>query len=222
MNRASTCAHYRGESGARYFDWQREIGALGGLLNLYKFAPYVRDDAAVCDFGCGGGFLLARLPGRQKVGVEVNPDARRAATERGLWTVESASELPDAHFDVIVSNHALEHTRRPLDELGVLRGKLKVGGLLICCVPVDDWRNERAYDRTDINHHLYTWTPQLLGNLATEAGYTVRSVRVLRYAWSPRLWRAFRWNRWLFDLACRVNAVMLRRYQVLLVAMRAT
>ncbi len=213
-------SHYAGDAGVRYFEWQREIGRLGGRLNLFKFAPYISEGAAVCDFGCGGGYLLEQLPGGDKVGVDVSEEARREAGGRGLRVVMSTDELPDAYFDVIVSNHALEHAVRPLDELVGLRRKLKVGGRMVFCLPVDDWRAQRIYRRDDINHHLYTWSPQLAGNLFNDAGLAVRSVRVLRHAWSPKIWRLFGWNAALFGLVCFVNSIVRRRYQLLVVAER--
>ena len=221
MNDDKVSSHYSGAKGAAYFAWQRAIGELGGRLNLFKFAPYVRAEHAVCDFGCGGGYLLEQLPGREKVGVEVNPDARRAAAERGLTVVSSSDELPDAHFDVVVSNHALEHAMRPLDEVALLRRKLRIGGIAVFCLPIDDWRTQTQYRADDVNHHLYTWTPQLIGNLMSEAGLRVRELRILRHAWSPKIHRLVGWNGGLFHFACFVNAIVKRRYQVLIVADRA-
>ncbi len=212
--------HYAGEPGVRYFEWQHGIGQLGGKLNLFKFTPYIPEGAVVCDFGCGGGYLLEHLPGREKVGVEVSAEARREAGIRGVRVLASTAELPDEHFDVIVSNHALEHAVRPLDELVGLRPKLKVGGRMVFCLPVDDWRSQRTYRPDDINHHLYTWSPQLAGNLFSDAGLAVRSVQLLRHAWSPKIWRLFGWSAPLFRLACFVNSVVRRRYQLLVVAER--
>ena len=220
MSKERVSSHYVGQTGSRYFRWQREIGRLGGALNLFKFAPHVAPDAALCDFGCGGGYLLERLLGRERVGVEVNGEARAEAASRGLRVVASAEELADDHFDVIVSNHALEHCRRPLDELCTLRRKLKPGGRMVFCLPVDDWRAGRTYRPDDINHHLYTWSAQIAGNLFQDAGLTVQSVQLLRHAWSPRIWRLVGWSNVLYRLLCFVNSVLKRRYQLLVVADR--
>jgi hypothetical protein len=46
------------------------------------------------------------------VGVEVNELARSAAQRRGLVIVSSTHELEDGIADVVISNHALEHTWR--------------------------------------------------------------------------------------------------------------
>jgi 2-polyprenyl-3-methyl-5-hydroxy-6-metoxy-1,4-benzoquinol methylase len=221
VNDDRVSSHYSGAEGAAYFAWQRAIGELGGRLNLFKFAPYVRVEHAVCDFGCGGGYLLEHLPAREKVGVEVNPDARRVAAERGLTVVSSSDELPDAYFDVVVSNHALEHAMRPLDEVALLRRKLRIGGIAVFCLPIDEWRTQTHYRADDISHHLYTWTPQLIGNLMSDAGLRVRELRILRHAWSPKIHRLVGWSGGLFHLACFVNAIVKRRYQLLVVAERA-
>ena len=41
-----------------YFDWQKQIGVLGGSLNKFKFESHVKDTDILMDFGCGGGYLL--------------------------------------------------------------------------------------------------------------------------------------------------------------------
>jgi SAM-dependent methyltransferase len=179
-------AGYTGEDGT-YWAYQRPIGRLGGELDLWKFEPHIRTSDRVVDFGCGGGYLLARLPGTEKVGVEPSPHARAEARRQGVESVASLDDLPDAWADVVVSNHALEHTLAPHDELRAIRRVLKPGGRLVLVVPVDDWRSQRRLDPDDRDHHLYTWTPLLLGSLLVEAGLEPLSVRIRTRAWHPRV-----------------------------------
>jgi SAM-dependent methyltransferase len=108
---------YRGAAAEAYFDFQRSIGELGGCLDRSKFEREIRPTDVVVDFGCGTGALLAQLSARTKIGIEVSDVARRAATERGLLTVSSSAEIDAESVDVVISNHALEHALRPLDEL---------------------------------------------------------------------------------------------------------
>jgi SAM-dependent methyltransferase len=176
---------YTGAAGAQYFAWQSAIGEVGGRLNLPKFLPYVNRSDVVLDFGCGGGYLLANLDVARKLGVEVNPAARATAARQGVETFESLSEVPSAQVDVVISNHALEHTHRPYDELTETLRVLKPGGHIVMSLPIDDWRSERRALR-NISNHLYTWTPLLLGNLLREAGFEVKECRVMTAAWSLR------------------------------------
>jgi SAM-dependent methyltransferase len=211
--------HYRGELGEEYFAWQRRGAELGAQLELHKFAPHVGPDDTVVDFGCGAGYLLGLLGAKAAVGVEPNDAARHDATERGVRVVAATSELPDHFADVVISNHALEHTLHPLEELAGIRRILQPGGRLVLYLPLDDWRRQRHTDPSDINHHLYTWTPLLLSNLLTEAGFEVLEARTVAYAWPQlhdRLYRLL--PRKAFDAVCVAWSVLRRQRQVMAVA----
>ncbi len=211
-------SHYGGARGERYFAYQHGIGELGAELNRFKFEPHLRPTDAVVDFGCGGGGLLERLEAASKTGVEVSEPARAQARARGLEVVASLSELDAASADVVISNHALEHTLSPLDELQELRRVLRAGGKLVLWLPIDDWRSQRLA-RDDPNHHLYTWTPLLLSNLLGEAGFEVAECRVVTHAWPPYTARLARLPRPLFDLLARAWATLRRRRQLAAVAL---
>jgi SAM-dependent methyltransferase len=190
-----------------------------GAVESRKFSELISPEAVVVDFGCGGGEVLAAISCRQRIGVEPNAQSALASLKRGLEVVDSVNQLPTAIADVVISNHALEHCTRPLDELKGIRRVLKPGGRLILVVPVNDWRREKRYRSADINHHLYTWTPLLLGNLLTEAGFSVERIRILTHAWPPgaRLF-AQAMPRWLFDGVCSVWSVLMRQRQIHAVA----
>ena len=214
--------HYRGELGEEYFGWQGSGADVNAAIESTKFAPHVSAGDTVVDFGCGAGALLATLPIGERVGVEPNPPARRAGEARGIRVVASTRELEDAMADVVISNHALEHTLAPLDELRELLRVLKPGGRLVLWLPLDDWRTQRRPGE-DVNHHLYTWTPLLLRNLLDEAGFEVRECRVVTHAW-PRfhhvLFKAL--PRRAFDVLARGWSVLRRRRQVMALAERPT
>jgi SAM-dependent methyltransferase len=187
----------------QYFVWQRSIGEFAGWADLPKFQPHLRETDAVVDFGCGGGYLLSRLRAADKIGVEPNPSARQVAQSHGFPVVASPDELADGLADVIISNHALEHVREPLRELERLRMKLKQGGLAVFVVPCEGARQRWRPD--DVNHHLYSWCPMSIGNLFTEAGFTVQSSDPLIYRWTPISNRIAQYGgRRAFDLSCRI------------------
>src|ERR1700722_16146211 len=91
-------SHY----GAEYFKYQFEIGRFGGWANLTKFSKFIQPDMNVLDFGCGCGFLLAKLNCKERLGIEVNPVARAKAGEVGVRTVASTSEIEDGWADIII------------------------------------------------------------------------------------------------------------------------
>ncbi len=209
-----------GHYDAGYFSWQSQIGRFGGWANLSKFQEFVPPDAAVLDYGCGGGYLLAHLACRARAGIDVNPVARRTAEKFGIPTYANAGEVADAWADVIISNNALEHTQYPFQELQGLWPKLKPGGIIVFVVPCESIRY--AWQPGDINRHLYSWSPMCLGNLFTEAGFSVLECKPYIHKWPPHYRALARLlGRRLFDLVCRIYGRIERSwFQVRVVARR--
>jgi SAM-dependent methyltransferase len=146
---------------AKYFAQQSKTGRFRGWADFSKFGRYVRGDMKVIDFGCGGGFLLANISCREKIGIEINPAARAEAGRNGVRTVGSAGEIEDGWADLIISNHALEHCREPLRELTDLLPKLAVGGMAVFVFPCESARTKYTADNRE--HHLYSWSPMSAG-----------------------------------------------------------
>jgi SAM-dependent methyltransferase len=213
--------HYTGEAGSKYFDWQNKNGEVSGRIEARKFKAYIKPTDRVLDFGCGGGHVLRNLECTRRVGVEINPAARTIAVQGGIECHESIADVEDNSIDVVISNHALEHVQFPISILRALHNKLRPSGVLVLCVPIDDWRTQQKYDCQDISHHLHTWTPQLLGNSLFEAGFTPDqfSIRVLRHSWFPGTARIYgKLPELLFDVLCQMFAFVSKRRQLLAVA----
>lgn len=159
-----------------------------------------------------------------KVGVDPNEHNRRSAAELGVRAVATTQELEEASVDVMISTHALEHTLYPYAELLALRRVLRPWGRLALCVPINDWRAERQPRLDDPNHHLYTWTPLLLANLLQEAGFLAKRSNVVHYGTPGRL--TYPLARLLpcsaFDLVCGATAFLLRRREIMALAVRST
>jgi SAM-dependent methyltransferase len=214
-------SQYTGVHGARYFEYQRDSGLSSAAIDRRSFQRHIEPDQVVVDFGCGGGYMLEALDAEERIGIEVNDVARAEAHARGIRTVGSANELPTEWADVVISNHALEHVLHPYSELCELRRILKPGGKLVIRLPLDDWRTQRRYRDDDPNHHLYAWTPLLLGNLLSEAGFTVKECRIVACSWPPFHAQLFRLlPRTLFDLAGCVSARVRGLRQLTAVAVR--
>jgi hypothetical protein len=112
MNPSATLevsSHYLGAEGEEYFRWQGGGGQFAARIKLHNYAHLIRPEFTVIDFGCGGGFLLNAADCSRKIGIEVNPAARRCATGFGIECHESPAEVEDGVADLIVSDHALEH-----------------------------------------------------------------------------------------------------------------
>jgi SAM-dependent methyltransferase len=165
----------------KYFNWQKQLGAFGGWAELIKFEKFILPDMNVIDFGCGGGYLLKNINCKDKIGIEVNDVARNSIAELGIKSFKYVHEAPDRWADCIISNHALEHVPDPLNQISLLKEKLKTGGKIIFVVPYDSY----DYKPNDINYHLYSWSPMNLGNLFTEAGYKVLESKAFIHRWPP-------------------------------------
>jgi SAM-dependent methyltransferase len=165
-----------------YFQWQKNIGSISGVAQKFLFEKFTDKTKNFLEFGCGGGFLLKNLEAKEKIGIEINPEARSFALENGLSVVEDSSKVPDQWADVIISNHVLEHTHNPLEELTLLYPKLNVGGKIIFVVPHE---KKIKYTPNDINQHLFTWSEMNLGNLFVKAGYNILEVREIKHRYPP-------------------------------------
>ena len=202
-----------------YFDWQKSIGAFGGIANQFKFKTYIHPECTLVDFGCGGGYLLKNLSAKCKVGIEVNEKARIEALRNGIFAVEKTELIPDSFADVVISNHALEHVGNPLRDLKVIRRKLKSRGIAIFVVPHQG--PDEKYCEEDVNNHLYTWNPQTLGNLFRTAGFGVIDVGIIQHQWPPNYRQVFEeQGEEAFHRICRIYAEENDNYQIRVIASR--
>jgi SAM-dependent methyltransferase len=126
----------------------------------------------------------------------------------------SVEDVPDEYVDMIISNNALEHTLQPLQELKGLYKKLRFGGRAVFVVPCESI--SYAYEPGDVNHHLYSWSPMCIGNLFSEAGFSVVESKAYIHKWPPKYRLiAGLGGRPLFDFACRIYGRLERSwYQV--------
>jgi ubiquinone/menaquinone biosynthesis C-methylase UbiE len=206
--------HYSGLMGDQYLSWQDSQGKISGVVNARKFKKYNFSNLTILDFGAGTGNLLFNLRAERKIAVEVNLAAHPKILSKGLESAQSLEEIPSSSVDVVLSHHALEHVPYPIAALTEMHRILKPGGQLILWVPIDDWRSQKNYDPTDINHHLNTWTPQLIGNSLSEANFLVNesSIKIVTHAWFPGFQRFYKLPG--FDFACVLFSLLRHRRQL--------
>jgi len=135
----------------------------------------------VLDFGCGGGFFLniCRQLGAEVQGIEPSRHGAKTARQQGLAVFEgSLEDFLDQHgderFDVITSNHVIEHVPDPVKTLSDLRQLLAAGGTMTIAVP-----NARSvfanalgaeWYNTDLPFHLHQFSVDSLRIAAEKAG----------------------------------------------------
>jgi 2-polyprenyl-3-methyl-5-hydroxy-6-metoxy-1,4-benzoquinol methylase len=158
----------------------------------------------VLDIGCGNGaFLLAaREVGWQPYGLDNSETARELLARTGI-DVEVADAVEflrrhPGHFDLIHSNHSLEHIAQASETVIAARAALAPGGLLYVEVPNEfdnlvyralellgrKRRAGSAFGRSKPSPapspHLYFFNKKSLARLATRAGFTTFDVHARR------------------------------------------
>lgn len=212
---------YQGEAGSHYVaHYQADPEEIGYELNFAYFKPLLRPTDAVLDFGCGNGGMLRLIDGYvdRAEGLEVNPHAAATARALGLTVHADLAGLSAVSaYDVVVSNHVLEHIRDVPGTLEALRACLKPGGRLVLKLPIDDWRapKQQRWSKDDIDHHLQTWTPRLIANVLYESGFEVDDIRIITSAWHPKLFPLRKLR--LDKLAYWAFAMLKRRRQLFVV-----
>lgn len=202
--------HYNEE----YFKWQDKDGPLGGWINKNFFQKNIEKSAIVIDFGCGGGYLLKNIKSGRKIGIEPNMAAAKTIERNGVEHYQNTQQVKEKLgteiADVIISTNVLEHTLNPLQEIINLRDLLKTGGRIHFIVPCDSVSYK--YDPNDINHHLYSWSPQNLGNLFKEAGFKILYVRPLMHKWPPFRFFFSKLGWPIFNLLCKVFGLISKKW----------
>lgn len=168
---------YRGRAGRRYHEGKRHIPEAAypwvARSRARKLAPFVRLDDVVLEYGVGYGWNLAALPCRRRLGYDIADAVEAQVRQHGIEFFAQEADLPAGCADVVLCHHTLEHVLHPPTTLETLRGWLAPGGRMLIFVPWERERSHRRFRPNDSNHHLYTWSPQSLGNLVQDCGFHV-------------------------------------------------
>jgi len=165
---------------------------------------------AVCDLGCGSGFLAARLgaSGYRVTGIDTSEcdleiANRDHATEKvGFLRAEIGMDLlkllPDGFkYDAVVSSDVIEHLYRPAELLEAAAALLKPGGYLIVGTPYHGYLKNLALsilNKWDAHHgvdwdggHIKFFSVRTLRNLVSRHGFQVVALHCHgRFPW---LWK---------------------------------
>jgi SAM-dependent methyltransferase len=145
---------------------------------LERVARYVPPGGRVLDVGPNVGTALALAAARGWVasGVEINAEAARYCRERlGLSVLAGTLEdtdLPDAHYDLVLMFDVIEHLLDPLAALRRVQAALKVRGALMISTPdIAAWSGRLLQVKPD--EHLFYFSPPTLATLLRAAAFRV-------------------------------------------------
>ncbi len=174
--------HYLEEKGEDYHLKKRKLSSelIPWLARLRKekFQRFVTPGDSVFEYGGGAGWNLMALQCSEKTTYDISSLNRSLFESHGITFFDEESKVPNKKYDVVICHHVLEHVPYPGLTLAYLRERLKPKGKLLLVVPSEHQRNPE-YSLKDREGHLYTWTPQTLGNLVHRAGFGVREISLL-------------------------------------------
>lgn len=143
------------------------------ILKARKIVALLGEDAfarsrRILEIGCGSGVIAATLakmgsPGLQVFAVDVNDN--RLTEEGYTFHKVEGTTLPfgDAVFDIVITNHVIEHVGGPAAQLHHLQEIARVlspKGMAYLAVP-NKWRLVEPHFRLP----LLSWLPQRLGDV---------------------------------------------------------
>lgn len=172
--------------------FQREQYANSGLSRKYwdlrdkNIIDAIGDARSIIDAGCGEGILLEKLvkqfPGKDIVGVDIDPINIKICQEHGLPIIAGGIYgLPfdDGSFDAALFIEVVEHLDEPLKAIGELNRILRPGGRLLVLFPNDFtfkiarimmlMFKEAFYD----TGHLKQWTPRQMKKALEASGFNI-------------------------------------------------
>ena len=143
----------------------------------------------ILDVGCGGGSFLSvvKAMGANIQGIEPNEYAYKACIEAGLPVFNGmlndyiAKPNNNKKFDVITSNHVVEHHPDPKQLIKEMIKLLKLDGRIWFCVPNFgcSWAGSltRKWYPIHLPYHLHHFTISSVEELASQTGLEISSLK---------------------------------------------
>jgi SAM-dependent methyltransferase len=150
-----------------------------------------RAKGRVLEIGCGNGNNLALLQqqGWEVVGQDIDPEAARIASTTLSVEVQTRPieecNFETASFDMVLTNHVLEHVESPVAVLREAKRVLREGGISINFTPNAASTVHRAFGKSwrglEAPRHFSLLGPQAAKLALTQAGFAEHTVSTFGY-----------------------------------------
>jgi 2-polyprenyl-3-methyl-5-hydroxy-6-metoxy-1,4-benzoquinol methylase len=166
---------------------------LGRLLTRIRPCPVnhlsrhvkLQRDMSILEIGCGSGELLheiADMGVRRAVGIDPfvaqSHQYHSGATVFKSTIYELSRHVPNEMFDVVLFNHALEHSLTPLQDIQEAAKFLKPSGEIVVRIPVSDSEISRSYGpywwSLDAPRHIYLFSAKSMHLVAEKCGLVIK------------------------------------------------
>jgi len=178
---------YSGEKGRRYHRSKRSIPDSAyqwvAELRAEKIRPFINKTDVVLEYGVGTGWNLAELDCQCKFGFDLSEHLEPVNLSHGIEYVKDIKKIDDASVDVVICHHMLEHTSNPPEILKEIKRILRENGKLLLFVPFEKERRYHHFNPDELNHHLYSWNVQTMGNLLSDIGFTIIQGKVREFGY---------------------------------------
>ena len=138
------------------------------------------------DIGAGTGAFLdkAQHSGWEVTGLEPDEGARKICFDKyGIQCElsENLFRLPSQKYDAVTMWHVLEHVHQLHEYIDQIKRVLKPGGVALIALPNYTSKDAEEYKSFwaayDVPRHLYHFSPQAMGFLASQHGMNLESMR---------------------------------------------
>jgi SAM-dependent methyltransferase len=149
------------------------------VLTRVFFSRWVIPESTVLDLGCGYGEFINNIVAREKLAMDLNPDAPGHISTGTKFLLQNSATrwpLPDGSLDVVFSSNFFEHLpdKGQLDlTLREILRCLKPGGRLIAVGPNIKFLHGIYWDFYD--HHIYL-TEASLGEALEIEGFQIEHI----------------------------------------------
>ncbi len=129
-----------------------EIGGPSSVFQRHRLIPLYDSVGSLdnCNFGSETVWEGKLTPGRNFRYSKHKPPGVQYVAEGADLT-----EIPDSHYDFLLSCHMLEHTANPLKVLKAWRRCLKADGSLILLLPDKEWTFDHRRPVTTLEHLIH-------------------------------------------------------------------